>query len=336
MQPSVQDRFSERFVGLLSPDEIMITDMRGSMLRLLSDRSLGKPDSFRDEDSEQFKQTVQMRTDDLLGKDLRNHILFADDPEAATKSELVEEALFWNIKSKKPLEPEVSAAIRGIYDRFRKMPISAHKLMYPLHMVGYLLGHSTRVAIYSALLAQEARALGKDIDPVTAAQCGFVHDIGKLQLGQKELVRKPGMWSDEMRQKIKWHPIFGAAAFDQLREMDDGKHFPTEKGKYQNMVEVILKHHVRPDHDKKLSYPYWINPLELNGLIQTVSIADAFDAMTSRVHRAGTKEVKKRVTRAYNEMEIHKGTQFDPDLTDMFNSEHPMPHFYETAYLDVA
>ncbi|MCR4642682.1 MAG: HD domain-containing protein [Lachnospiraceae bacterium] len=160
--------------------------------------------------------------------------------------------------------------------------------------------HSTRVAQYSVLIAEEMKCfkwwerrkmlsnLGK------AAQ---MHDIGKIAVPDSVL-NKVGRLTDEEYAIMKSHVVRGAEIlkdFTLVEHVVDGTRF----------------HHER--YDGK-GYPDGLKGEEIPLFGRIISVADTFDAMTSnRVyrHHMDTDYVM-------NEMKRGRGTQFDPDALDAF------------------
>lgn len=161
----------------------------------------------------------------------------------------------------------------------------------------YTNGHSMRVAIYSTLLAQ---ALGWDEEAIEELRYeALLHDIGKIGVPDA-ILNKPSRLSDEEFSLIKSHTVVGA---DVLKNMVA----------VPNATEVARFHHER--YDGK-GYPNGISGEEIPLNARIVCIADSFDAMHSdRIYR---KALHDDVIRT--ELINGRGTQFDPDLLDIFLS----------------
>lgn len=159
----------------------------------------------------------------------------------------------------------------------------------------YTLGHTWRVTKYSIEIAKE---LGWDEEKVKEVEMGGVlHDIGKIGVADAVL-RKPERLNEEEYAQMKVHPERGAAL------MRDCK-------KLEALIPYCLYHHERFDGK---GYPYGLEKdnIPLEGRV--VAVADTFDAMTSnRPYRDG---LPAQV--ALDEIEKHKGTQFDPVCADAF------------------
>lgn len=90
-------------------------------------------------------------------------------------------------------------------------------------------------------------------------------------------------------------------------------------------IDVIRHHHERWDGG---GYPDGLKGTEACFLVRVTAIADAFDAMTSsRSYRAALP-----LDDAYQEIVSGRGTQFDPDLVDVFKQVYPSWVEYHEQY----
>jgi putative nucleotidyltransferase with HDIG domain len=163
----------------------------------------------------------------------------------------------------------------------------------------YTRGHSERVAFISRWIAERYA----QTHPLTEKQlhyiylAGLLHDIGKI--GVSELVlRKNGRLTDEERAVIQSHPRIGAAILSEIRQMDE-------------IIPGVLSHHERLDGQ---GYPQGLQGDQIPLVARIISLADAFDAMTSkRVYRDAMS-----IRRATAEIEKGVGTQFDETISRVF------------------
>ena len=165
----------------------------------------------------------------------------------------------------------------------------------------YTRGHSERVAFYANSLAVE---IGKFNDQELSSfnYACLLHDIGKVNIPDSILM-KPGKLSKDEFNTIKTHPAVGAEAIMKVRGLE-------------NSIDVIKSHHERWDGK---GYPENLEGSEIPFMARIVSIADAFDAMTSsRSYRDALP-----VTEAYKRIIAGKGTQFDPQLVELFKKVYP-------------
>lgn len=127
----------------------------------------------------------------------------------------------------------------------------------------YTKGHSERVAKYSEMIA---RKMGySDDDAKTLYIMALMHDVGKIGIPDA-IINKPGALTDEEFKIVKSHPVIGA---DILKEVDA----------FEKISEIALNHHERVDGK---GYPNGLTGNEISDEVAIVSVADAYDAMTSR------------------------------------------------------
>ncbi len=155
----------------------------------------------------------------------------------------------------------------------------------------YTGGHLWRVSQFSKLLAQQAGLSRRDI-----ALCeigGFLHDLGKVGVPDA-ILHKPDRLTGAEFSIIRTHPGVGGRllANHPLAGL---------------AIEAVVGHHERPDGK---GYPQGIAGDVIPEVARIVSIADAFDAMTStRSYRAGMP-----LEKAFAIIANEAGAQFDKRL----------------------
>lgn len=151
----------------------------------------------------------------------------------------------------------------------------------------YTKGHSERVAKYSEMIAKKMGY--SDDDAKTLYIMALMHDVGKIGIPDA-IINKPGALTDEEFKIIKSHPVIGA---DILKEVDA----------FEKISEIALNHHERVDGK---GYPNGLTGNEISDEVAIVSVADAYDAMTSQ------RSYRDIVEQAEVRAEIKKGigTQF--------------------------
>lgn len=155
--------------------------------------------------------------------------------------------------------------------------------------------HSQRVSDYSVLIAKEYGFTKSEQDNLRNA--ALLHDIGKIGIPDSVL-NKPARLTDEEYAVMKTHVTRGAEILKDFTLIE-------------HVVEGARYHHER--YDGK-GYPDGLKGEEIPLYGRIIAIADAFDAMTAnRVYR-------KKQDFDYVMGELHKGrgTQFDPELLDIF------------------
>lgn len=152
----------------------------------------------------------------------------------------------------------------------------------------YTAGHSQRVAEYSRLIALASGYTHDDADLVYKA--GMLHDIGKIEIPDAILL-KPDKLNETEYALIKRH---STASYELLcREPFSG------------LANIVLHHHER--YDGK-GYPDGLKGDQIPFLSQVITVADAFDAMTT--NRAYRKSLTKEQAIAI--LEEESGKQFNP------------------------
>ncbi|MCX7913858.1 MAG: response regulator [Thermodesulfovibrionales bacterium] len=159
----------------------------------------------------------------------------------------------------------------------------------------YTKQHSERVAIYSLQIADVFGLSDEDKDAIRFG--GYLHDIGKIGV-RDTILLKPGELTEEEMAEIRLHPIKGDEIVKPIR------FFPKER-------ELIRYHHERFDGN---GYPDGLKEHEIPLIVRILSVADAYDAMTSerpyrapRTHQYTLKELTKNM-----------GLQFDPEVVKAF------------------
>jgi HD-GYP domain-containing protein (c-di-GMP phosphodiesterase class II) len=159
----------------------------------------------------------------------------------------------------------------------------------------YLHGHALRVTSYAlaigAALGMQKRQL------MTLERAGQLHDIGKLGISDV-ILNKPGRLTPSEFEAVKMHPVYGEDIIKHLDFLSDVR-------------PVIRHHHERIDG---AGYPDGKKGEEIELLARILSVADAFDAMTSpRPYRPA-----KDVSEAQKEITSLRAKQFDSAVADAF------------------
>jgi len=159
----------------------------------------------------------------------------------------------------------------------------------------YTKGHSERVMEYSLMLGKKLNLSNKELKILRYGS--ILHDIGKLAIPDNILL-KSGKLSDEEYELLKSHSEKGVEFIKDLKFLED-------------IMSIVRNHHERIDGK---GYPDGLKGDEIERLTKIVTIADAYDAITSeREYRDALDEKE-----AIEELIKHKGTQFDSCLLDEF------------------
>jgi HD-GYP domain-containing protein (c-di-GMP phosphodiesterase class II) len=159
----------------------------------------------------------------------------------------------------------------------------------------YTRGHSERVAYFSACVAKHLGMSPEDVERVHLS--GIIHDVGKIGIEDK-ILRKAAALTEEEYEIMKQHPTKGAhilEAVPLLKEMaGDG-----------------LKHHENVDGS---GYPEGLKGEDIPRLGRIVSVADAFDAMTTDRPYSKAMTFEAAIAR----LKFLGGKKFDPVCVDAF------------------
>lgn len=159
----------------------------------------------------------------------------------------------------------------------------------------YTRGHSDRVSEFSVLIGKHLHLPDADIDTLRIG--GLFHDIGKIGVPDTILQKEAKLTNDEYSQ-IKQHPNIGV-------------HILSHAKIFQNILPIVEHHHERFDGT---GYPGRLAGQNIPYLARIASIADSFDAMSSRRSYRDSLPLDVIIS----EFQKGKGTQFDPKLTDIF------------------
>jgi len=159
-------------------------------------------------------------------------------------------------------------------------------------------GHIKRMSLYSQLLAQLVGLDDTEVELILYASP--LHDIGKMGIPDKILL-KPGRFKEEEFEIMKTHAALGA-------EMLEGAdNYPVLKaGRI-----IALQHHEKYDGS---GYPNAIKGEDIHLYSRIVTIADVFDALSSR--RCYKEPMK--IEEVLNIMQKGAGIHFDPHLIELF------------------
>ena len=157
-------------------------------------------------------------------------------------------------------------------------------------------GHSERVRAYTDLIADELRLPPGDRDRLRWS--ALLHDVGKLTV-HVDILNKVGKPSETEWEILRRHPLEGQRILEPLRE------WLGEWGL------AVAQHHENFDGT---GYPFGISGEQISLGARIVSVADAFEVMTSaRSYKSplSPSAARKELTRC-------AGTQFDPAIVRAF------------------
>jgi putative nucleotidyltransferase with HDIG domain len=159
----------------------------------------------------------------------------------------------------------------------------------------YTRGHSERVAALALAIAEDLD-LGEDMRHLVY-NSALLHDIGKIGV-RDAILLKPQPLSDEETAVIRNHPSYGDTILRPLKFLSE-------------VSEAVRHHHERWDGG---GYPEELEREEIPLASRIISVADAYDAMTShRPYRAPLSH-----DHAITQIRQESGAQLDPTVVESF------------------
>ena len=159
----------------------------------------------------------------------------------------------------------------------------------------YTRGHSDRVSAFSVLIGKKVNLPDQDLKTLQIG--GLFHDIGKIGVPDL-IIQKEGKLTDEEFAEIKKHPSIGV-------------HILSNASIFKDIIPIVEHHHEKYDGT---GYPSGLKGDDIPYFARIAAIADSFDAMTSK--RSYRDSLPLDVVK--NEFKKNRGTQFDPELDDLF------------------
>ena len=163
----------------------------------------------------------------------------------------------------------------------------------------YTRGHSERVAYYSMVLAKHLGMSAEEVEKVHLS--GIIHDVGKIGIEDK-ILRKAAALTEEEYEIMKQHPSKGEHILDGVPLLKE-------------MAGAGLMHHENMDGS---GYPRGLKGEEIPLLGRIVSVADAFDAMTTDRPYSKAMTFEAAIAR----LKFLAGKKFDPGCVEAFEKAH--------------
>ncbi|WP_420589395.1 HD-GYP domain-containing protein [Bacterioplanoides sp.] len=199
-------------------------------------------------------------------------------------------------------------AVKDCVDRVLHNPNAILWLTRLKHQDEYTAEHSVNVCLLSIALGREMDLAPYELENLGI--CGLMHDIGKMKV-PPEILNKPSSLDPEEFEEMARHTVYA-------RQLLMGR-----SDIYPGAVDVAYSHHERLDGK---GYPRGVDSTKLSMFTRIVTVADAYDAMTSdRCYKQGMSSIDSLKI-------IHRniGTQFDEEIARKFIA---MIGLYPPGYL---
>lgn len=168
--------------------------------------------------------------------------------------------------------------------------------------------HLARVSAYVRLLATGLRETGRHAERLDdafledLALAAPLHDIGKVAIPDS-ILRKPGKLTTEEYDEMKKHTIYGAKMLANA-----------ESRLLRLAAKVAIGHHERYDGT---GYPYGLKGEQISLEARIVTVADVFDALSSKRVYKGEWTVED----ALKYVEENSGKLFDPKVVQVLHEK---------------
>lgn len=241
-------------------------------------------------------KAIRLGASDYLAKPVHRETLLATVKrvlEESEKEQLLLAKQFQTVHQQEQLETELNEALTSLKDTTMATLEAFSETIEQKD--AYTKGHCNRVRNLSVALGRAMELNHESLDILEGGS--LLHDIGKISVPE-EILNKDSSLSKEEYDIIKTHPEAGQRII---------AHLPYLK----RYIPIVRNHHERIDGE---GYPDGLKGDDIPLEVRIVSLADAFDAMTSS--RAYRSALPTEI--AIEELKFFSGTQFDADLVNLF------------------
>lgn len=159
-------------------------------------------------------------------------------------------------------------------------------------------GHSTRVRMYSTLIAEKFNMPKEQLEIIQKA--AVLHDIGKIGI-RDSVLQKEGKLTPEEYKHIQEHVEITHNILEKIHMSDD----------FKMITEIACSHHEKYDGT---GYYRHLKGEEIPFGGRILAVADVFDAITSKRHYRDKMPIQKVITILIGD----SGTHFDKSIVDKF------------------
>ncbi len=191
----------------------------------------------------------------------------------------------------------LSKKLAGIDSQFKELFLLAFDQIMAIleHRDPHMADHTRKVQHYATLISEEMELPDRVTKRIQIA--AMMHDIGMVALPDAILLC-PGSLDEEQMKVMRRHPLLSVRIMERMEFLEQE-------------IPAVRYHHERFNGK---GYPEGISGPAIPLSARILSVADAFDAMTS----PRTFRVAKTVAEAIGEIRRASGTQFDPAITSAF------------------
>jgi HD-GYP domain-containing protein (c-di-GMP phosphodiesterase class II) len=191
---------------------------------------------------------------------------------------------------------DAKVAVKDCVDRVVANPNAILWLTRLKHQDEYTAEHSVNVCLLSIALGQRMGLAAYELENIGIS--GLMHDIGKMKV-PPEILNKPDRLDPEEFAEMARHTVYAKQLLMGRSDI------------YPGAVDVAYSHHERLDGK---GYPRGIDSSKISLFTRIVTIADAYDAMTSdRCYKVGMSSME-----ALQIINRNIGTQFDKEVARQF------------------
>ena len=177
-------------------------------------------------------------------------------------------------------------------------------------------GHIRRVTAYVSLLVDELRLRENYRNIMTSdwidniEKAAPMHDVGKISIPDS-ILQKPGKLTDEEYEIMKTHTTKGAELIKKSFKNLDNEDYT------KMILDVALYHHEKWNGK---GYPKGLSGYSIPLSARIMAVADVFDAISQkRCYRDAMP-----FNKCFEIISSGRGTDFDPEITDVFISLRPI------------
>lgn len=225
----------------------------------------------------------------LLPKGKRNVLEIYNDAIEVVKNVMGEIRM-----GKLPSAGAVSTIVEEMADSVFSDPNAMIGLTMIKEYDDYLYTHCVNVGVLAISVGKTIGLSEEDLHKVGVG--ALLHDVGKTAVDEK-IIKKPAALSSDEWEKVKAHPVLGSNIAERMDGMNE------------DIRRIIYEHHIKFDHS---GYPE--TTTKLHPLTQIVTIADAYDALTTlRVYQRPYQPLEGVAL-----MSKFSGKHFDPEILSGF------------------